>query len=130
LVRWRLRLQLFDRHLRVRIDTDVAGNLKALHRDLPSAEIRILHQGARAGQRKTPPAPNCGDTLIRIDHVAIAGEQKRLLRISHNQQSFKLPQHLIRAPVLGKLDRSTAQITGILLKLHLESGKERKRIRS
>src|SRR5438067_1922638 len=85
LVRLALRLQLLNRHLVVGIDADLAGNLQTLHRDVTCAQIGVLHQSPRTGQRKTAAAANGRDALVRIDHVAITREQKCLLRVRHDQ---------------------------------------------
>ncbi len=81
-------------------------------------------QGARRGGGVAAAGTDSGNRLIGIDHVTRAGDQKRLPLVGNHQQSLKVAQHLVGAPVLGQLHGGAIQVSGVLLELGFKAREE------
>jgi hypothetical protein len=58
--------------------------------------------------RKRSAGADPRDPAIALDDVTLSAEKKSLLLVANQQQRFEMPQKLVGAPVLGKLERRTA----------------------
>jgi hypothetical protein len=68
------------------------------------------------------------DTVLRLQHIAIAGDDQRGLAIGHRQHRLQPAQRTIGTPVLGQFDSRTHQIALMLVQLGLEALEQRKGI--
>src|SRR5262249_60388125 len=85
----------------------------------------VLERGAGGGQRERAARADGEDALLRGDQVAGAGDQERGRLVGDDQERLELAEHLVRAPVLGELDRGALEVAAVLLELGLETGEER-----
>src|ERR1039458_4359105 len=124
----KLLLQLFNRDVIVGKDADLAGNFHGLFSDLARRQSCVLGERRRGGGRIRASATDGGDAGVRLNHVALSADEKSLGLVGDQEQSLKLAEHLVGAPVLGQLNRGAANVAVILLQLRFEARKERKRV--
>ena len=60
------------------------------------------------------------DAVGRLNHVAGAADQQRVLRVDHGEQGFEPPQHAIGPPFLGQFGGRPRHVRRIILQLRLE----------
>src|SRR5690348_14860106 len=87
-------------------------------------------ESARSGECIWPAGADRANTVVGLDHVAIAGKQESGFAVSHHQQSFQMAQRTVRAPLFGKLDRGARQIAVKFLQLVFEPREKRQSVRS
>ncbi len=75
-----------------------------------------------------PPRTNGHDAVLRFEHIAIAGDDQRILPISDRQHGLQPTQGTVAAPVLGEFNRRAEQIALVLVQLGFETFKEGKGI--
>src|SRR6185437_12422944 len=73
-------------------------------------------------------AANGRNSRVRLDHIALAAEQKRLLFIGNEQQGLQMAQKFVGTPVFGEFDRRAANIAVVLLQLGLKAAEKRKSV--
>src|SRR5207253_9361281 len=69
------------------------------------------------------------DTELRLENVARAGDDERMLPIGDHQHRLQAAQDAIGTPVLGELDRGAHEIALVLVELRLEALEEREGVR-
>src|SRR4029077_13704214 len=90
----------------------------------------MFRESLRSGLRVWAARPDCRDSAVGLDHVALAAEQKRLLSAANLQQRLEMPKKLVRTPVARQFDVGPPKVAMILLQLSLKPAEERERIRS
>jgi hypothetical protein len=120
--------QLLDREVAVRVDADVARRCPAPARRSRARRARCS-RAARAPRpaRTAPPEPIAIRLVLGLDHVAVAGDDQRRLRVGDAQQRLEAAQAAVGAPVLGELDRGAREVA-VLLELALEALEQRERV--
>ena len=68
------------------------------------------------------------DAVLRLQHVAGAGEHQRHLGVGDDHHGFQPAQIAVGAPVLGELDRGAGELAGILLELGFQPLEQGKRV--
>ena len=68
------------------------------------------------------------NAVVGLDHVAIAGEQKRGLGVGDDQQRVQVAQRAVLAPFLGEFNGGSRQIAVIFLQFAFEAPEERERV--
>jgi len=63
--------------------------------------------------------------MLRLQHVAIAGERQRDVFVGDDHHRLETPQIAVGAPVLGELDAGAHQLVGILLELGFQPLQQR-----
>ena len=111
------------------VDAEVAGDFKRLLDDLGGRQAGVLQQRARRGLRVGPAAADGDDAVLRLEHVAIAGDDQRMLAVGDRQHGLQAAQHAVGAPVLGQFDGGAQQVALVLLQLGLETLEQREGIR-
>jgi hypothetical protein len=71
--------------------------------------------------RESATRANGHDAVLRFEHIAIAGDDQRILPISDCQHGVEPPQGAVAAPVLGEFDRRAQKIALMLVELRFES---------
>jgi hypothetical protein len=71
---------------------------------------------------------NGHDAVLRFEHIAIAGDDQRILAIGNSQHGLEPPQCAVAAPVLGEFDRRAQQIALMLVELRFEAFEEGERV--
>ena len=120
--------QLFICNFIVGKDADVTGNFHSFFGDLTGRHIGVLIQCPGGCKSIRSTTANGRNSLVGIDHVAGAAEQKHLTAISDDQQRLEVAEHLVGSPVLGQLHCCSAEIAVILLELRFEAGEEIERV--
>src|SRR5690606_20388224 len=121
--------QLLDGDGAVRVDADVGSDGQGLFDDLPRAEFRVLEQRPRRRVRVGAAGTDGHDVALRLQHVAVAGDDERGGRIRHAQHGFEVAQHAVGAPVLGQFHGGAHEVALVLLQLALEALEQGERIR-
>src|SRR5690606_31157292 len=71
-----------------------------------------------------------GDHLmLRLQNIACAGQQQRLLLVRNDQHGVETAKRAIRAPIFGQLDTGARQLFRKTLKLLFESLEQREGVR-
>src|SRR5262247_975778 len=70
-------LQFFDGEIRIRIDANVGSDAHRFFDDLTRVESAVFDQRARRRHRKAAAGSHRDDTIIRLDEVASARQEKR-----------------------------------------------------
>jgi len=79
----------------------------------------MFRESLRSGLRVWAATPDCRDSAVGLDHVALAAEQKRLLSVANQQQRLEMPKKLVRTPVARQFDGGPPEVAMILLQLSL-----------
>src|SRR3972149_3160000 len=116
---------LFEHDLIVGINADTGGDLHRPLRYLSSGQRRVRHQSPRCGEGVGPSRTDGNDPVVRLDEIAVSGEQEDMPRVGNDEHRIQTPEHPVGTPVLGQLHRGSLQITPILLKLAFEFREER-----
>ena len=66
--------------------------------------------------------------MLGLEHVAVAGDDERVLAVGDREHRLEAAQHAVGAPVLGELDRRAHQVALVLLELRLEALEQRERV--
>src|SRR6185437_5427358 len=119
---------LFDRYLLICIDAHFACNLHCFFSNLPGRKLGMLGQRLGGGLGIGSSAANGRNSRVRLDHIALAAEQKRLLFIGNEQQGLQMAQKFVGTPVFGEFDRRAANIAVVLLQLGLKAAEKRKSV--
>src|SRR6476620_5751272 len=122
-------VQTLDDDLLVRIDADLARDVERTFDDLTRAERRVAKQRLRRRLRVRSARADRDDAVLRLQHIAGAGDDELCRSIGDRQHRFEAPQHAIRPPVFCKLDRRARQMSLMLLELGLEALEQRERVR-
>ena len=83
--------------------------------------------GGRQGERAARADPD--EPVVRLDHLAGAGDQEGASRIGDRQQGLQPAQDPVAPPLLGQLDRGPPQVAPVLLQPRLEPLEEREGVR-
>ena len=94
---------------------------------LRASSSESCDQRAGRGQRERAAGADRGDFVLRLDHVAVAGDDEQLLRVADQQQRFEAAQVAVRPPVLRQLDRGAREVA-VLLQLAFEALEQREGI--
>src|SRR5712692_10948673 len=121
-------LQLFDCKISVGENANLAGDAHGFHGQILGGQLGVLQQRTRRGERVTASGANRHDSVIRLNDVAVAGENKRGLVVRHDEHSFQVAQRAVLAPILGQLDSRLLQIAREFLKLSFEPFEQRNRV--
>src|SRR5258706_12922978 len=110
------------------VDADIGRDGQRLVDDVACAELRVLQQRERSALRIGAARPDRDDALLRLEHVAHAGDDERMLAVSDGQHRLEASQDAIGTPVLGQLDGRAHEIALVLLELRFEALEEREGI--
>jgi hypothetical protein len=77
---------------------------------------------------KTAAGTNGDQVMLRLDHIAGAGDDIHAVDVRHTEQCFQTPQAAVAAPVLGQFDRRAGQVAEFL-QLALEALEQGKCVR-
>ncbi len=106
-------------------DGDAQGPLG----DLAGAQLRGVQVRPRRGVGEAAARADGDDALVRLDHVAGAGDEERGLAVRHQQERLQAPQDPVGAPVLGQLHRGAGDVPAVFLHLALEALEQREGVR-
>ena len=120
--------EYFDNVVLVGVDAKIARNLERLAHDRLGIHFGVREQRPRRRQGVVAARADRRNAALRLDHVAVAREHERRLGIGHDHHGLKMPQRAVRAPELGKLNRSAHQVAGVLLEHPLKPLKQREGI--
>src|SRR6188474_1448187 len=112
-------LELLDGDRGVRVDADRARDRERLLDDRTRVELGVLVERLRRRLRVRAAGADREQRVLGLDHVAGARDQQRVLFIGDDQERLEPPEHAIRAPVLGELDRGPHEVA-VLRELALE----------
>src|SRR6266496_4923491 len=90
----------------------------------------MLGKSLGRGLGKWAAAADRGDPAVGLDDIALAAQQKCLLFVGNQQQSFQVTQELVGTPVFGQLHGGAADVAVILLQFGLKAAEKRERVRS
>src|ERR1017187_2028370 len=119
-----LTFQLLDCDVVVGVDANFAGDSHGLFGDFPGGEVSVFHEGPGSGCGVASAGTDGGQRLVGVDYIAGAGDEEGLSDVGYQQEGLKVAEHLVGAPVLGKLDGGAVEVAGVLLELGLEARKE------
>ena len=85
-------------------------------------------QRAGCGLRVWPAGTDRDDAELRLEHVAVAGDDQRCRAVGDGEHRFEPAQHAIGAPILRELDGRARQLALVLVELRLEALEQRERI--
>ena len=94
------------------------------------ASLELGVGGERPGRRQRVGTTRSDrhDAVVRLDEIAVAGQEKRRVLVEDDQHGLEAPQDAVAPPVLGQLDGRSFQIASILLQFGLEPREQRERI--
>ncbi len=121
--------ELLDRKIGIRENTNVTGDPHRFSRDFLRGELCMFGKRPGCRQRVWPSRTDGADSVVRFDHVAIAGNQECAFRVRDDQERLEVPQRAILAPFLGQFDGGLRQIPLMFLKLSLEALEKGKGVR-
>src|SRR6185312_6096453 len=84
--------QFLDGEIAVGVDADVGGDVERALRDGARVELRGLQHRPRGGERELPAGADGGRIDIRLDDIAVAGDDEELARVADQQQRLQAPQ--------------------------------------
>ena len=122
-------LDRLEGQMRVGVDADVGRDRHRLAGDRLGGHALDVEQRARRGERERPARADADQAVVRLEHVAVAGEQQRDLGVGDRHHRLEPAQIAVGAPVLGELDRGPHQLAGMALELGLEPLEQREGIR-
>src|SRR5271170_6368918 len=120
--------ELFKRDLVVGIDADLRRDRQRAPGDRLGVEPVDLDQGAGRRERVPAARADADDAVLRFEHVAIAREDQRDLRVGDRHHRFQPAQIAVGAPILGQFDAGPGQLPGILFELGFEPFKQCDRV--
>ncbi|MNC59277.1 hypothetical protein D3C75_1090760 [compost metagenome] len=86
-------------------------------------------QGSSGRQGEIPAGADGKDAVVRLNNLAVSGDQQQVLLVHHDHHCLQAAQHPVGPPVLGQLYGCTLQIALMLLQLSFELLKQRDGIR-
>src|SRR5512134_2120599 len=112
----------------VRVDADVGGDRERALDHFARGKAGVGDERTRSGERERAAGADRHDGFLRLDHVAVAGDDEGRLRVRDAEQRLEPAQRAIRPPVLGELDGGAREVA-VLLELALEALEQREGIR-
>src|SRR5229473_8233280 len=94
-------LELFNSKIRVGENANFAGDAHGLHLQIFRCEFRMLQQRARRSQSIRATRSDCHKSVVRLDHVTIAGKNESALGVRNNEQRFQMAKRAVLTPLLG-----------------------------
>jgi hypothetical protein len=91
-------------------------------------QLGVLEQRARRALRIGAAAADGDDAVLRLEHVAVAGDDQRGFAVGHRQHGLQPAQDAVGAPVLGQFDGRAHEIALMLVELGLEALEQREGI--
>jgi hypothetical protein len=116
-----LQRQRFDDVVLVGVDAEVAGDFQRLLDDGLGRQLGIAQQAQRRRLGVGAAGADGGQAVFRFQHVAVAGQDQRVLGVGHDQHGFQAAQDAVGAPVAGQLDRGAHQVALVLFQLGFEA---------
>ncbi len=113
-----------DGVVHVRVDAQLARDGKRLAHDLLGGQLGVVQQCLGGRMRVGTAGADGHDALLRLQHVAVAGDDERGAGIGHGQHGLQAAQHAVGAPVLGELDGGARQVALVLFQLGFEALEE------
>lgn len=113
---WSLRSSVFNgQHFQsavlIGVNADIAGNFERLLGDFVGAELGVFQQRPGGGLGKRPAGADSDQPpLLRLDYVAVAGNDQGGGFVRNGQQGFQFAQGSVRAPVFGQFNSGTGEI--------------------
>ena len=121
-------LKYFNRMLLIRVDTQIAGDGQRFLDDVLGRHWCIFEQRACCRLRIRAAAADRDKPLLGFEHIAIAGDDQRALRIAHHQHRLQPSQHAVGTPVFRQLDGRTQQMALMFGELRFEALEQGERI--
>ena len=91
-------------------------------RTIPTASrLRVGDQRPGGGHGVGAARADADDPVRGLDHVAVAADQQRILRVRDGQQGFQPPQGPVRAPFLGQFGGRPRHVRRIVLQFGFET---------
>src|SRR5580698_10422143 len=112
----------------VRINAHVACDRQRFFDDIAGREFGVFGERLRRGLRIRTARSDRANAVFRVEHVAVAGDDERGLRVGGNQHGFQPTQHAVGAPVLRELDGGACQVALVLFQLGFEAVEQRERV--
>ncbi len=112
-------IERFDDEAVVGVDADVGGDLHRLAGDLLGVLVGVDQRACR-GQRIVAARADRHHAMLRLQHVAGAGERQRDRLVGDQHHRLQPAQIAVGAPVLGEFDAGAGQLVGILFELGLQ----------
>ena len=113
-------LRLLDDDFVVGVDADARRQSPSLCRAIASASSVRIEQRARRGERVVAARADAHDFVVRLEHVALAGQHQALVGVGDDHHGFEAAEIAVGAPVLGKLDAGALELIGEALELGLK----------
>ena len=112
------------------VKTQISAAIRIASRAIcVGGELGVAQQRARRGEGEVAAgADREQSVLVRLEQVAVAGDQEASLAVGDDHQRLELAQGAIGAPVLGQLDDRALEVARELLELGLEAGEQRQRV--
>ncbi len=79
-----------------------------------ASRFGVLGQRARGGERERAARADGGNVVLRLDHVAVTGDDEQLLLVAHEQQSLETAEVAVAAPVLREVDGGARDVAELL----------------
>ena len=81
----------------------------------------MVDQRPRGREGVVAAGADAEDAVGRLDHVAGAGDEQRVLGVDHGDQRFEPPQGAVRPPLLGQFGRGARHVRRVVLQLRFEA---------
>src|SRR5258705_10885930 len=88
----------------------------------------MFDQSARGRERVRTTGTDRQHAIVRSDHIAVAGKQKRTLIVGDDEQSLQMSKYFVGPPLFAKFNRGSLQIAVVLFKFGFEASQERQGI--
>src|SRR5215469_4097456 len=102
--------ELFDSEICIGINADFAGDAHRFYSQVFGGQLGMLQHRSRGGQSIAAAGPNRHNPVIRLDDIAVAGNNEGSLAVGHDEHSFQVTQGAVLAPIFGQLDGGLLQI--------------------
>jgi hypothetical protein len=99
-----------------------------LFRNAARVEGGVQRQRLRRRQRVRASRSNRHDPIVRLDEIAVAGQEVGRLPVHYDEHGLQTAQDAIGTPILRELDGRALEIAAILLQFGLEPREEGERI--
>ena len=109
----------------VGVDAQIAGDGQRLLDDLRRGKLGVLEQRACRGLRVCATRTDRDDAMLRLEHVARAGDHQRRTRVGHREHRLQPAQDAVGAPVLCQFHRSALKLTLMFVELRFEALEQR-----
>ncbi len=117
-----------DSQLVVGVDAQIGGDVQRALDDVACRQFGVLEQRTRGGLCVGAAGADGQQALLGLEHVAVAGDDQRVLGVGHRKHRLQAAQHAIGAPVLGQLDCGAHELAAVFLELGLEALEQRERV--